>query len=1273
MIDHKKLRQQFVDVLEQPANECIDIRESIISMKYSNVSVAYVGETLEKYYGSNLKNLFKNLSSLSDAGWDNNNVFMCTGCILDDKSISHKGVVKLFEKFDQTKKIYFIEQGFLASSHSWSHSFKYGDPKYACLGYVYDDISYYYMADYPNRLIQKLNSDDILDADALNRARTCIDRITDQYISKYNAQPIACPTMTSGYSRRVLVCDQAFADASTIYGKVTEQDFQDMLVAAIKENPDAEILVKTHPDSHWEKNRSGYYSHLNDFKNVRIIKEPVNPYSLFEHVDTVYVGTSGMGLEALLAGKKVVTFGVPFYAGWGLTDDRKEVRYRNRTRTLEEVFYYFYIWYTIYHLPFKDGVCEIEEVIDYIIKNRPVHLPIIDNKLAHPKISIILPVYGVEAYIKQCIESIQQQTLNEIEIIPVNDCSPDGSQKIIDELAASDPRIKPIILKSNVGQGFARNEGIKVAKGDYLWFMDSDDYLTSNDVLERLYESAISNNADLVRGRKSCERHENSIGEFKKNVADYSEKYFEEDILDTDFKHCFDLLYNRHFWLFLYKADFVKKNNISFVITQWEEKPFILKSLLSASKINLLNIPAVTYRVRETSTARREKNSRDFQLQLQNFEHVVSLLKEFKALEDSSPYFEHAKFILSQYLHYLVFGMCSRLSIESIVDVSYESLIQRIAFVFNSIEFQPCHISPKTQQINNYDYSDKRYHLLLSLIYRKDVDLIRLVRSGDSIDQIYLYQLYDKYSCDSEVLGYLNSYFRNEKVKTVKSRIDLVEKPKILIHIGSTKTGSTYIQHHLENNRPKLLEMGIYYPEVGLFWQKDRPEKQAGHAPFATAAIHGDKSLLNHVESTISYFEGKIHTVILSSEAFFLNPKSVELVNYFKNYACEMLVYLRRQDDWANSQYCEFVAGGAVGRVSLDIKEWLETDKVKGFLDYYGLLSHWSNKVGDSHIKVRAYKRSRLVNGDVLDDFSVATQLESILTLPRPSTNQQNDALLNANYVHILKRFNGLPFKNNRDDYLSFISEVINNLRELGTVTSEKVNLLSVNERLSILSKYKQGNLDISRRFGVEHLFDDVINDIPVSSPSTISVKEMDLILNAYFSNSNLLDEFEKIKIRLSNAYGRIDYLEKNLTKKHISLDSKSRSFSHSPVLINYGYWDWRLYLFKPLLRPFVVKLGNQKDLSSFDNDPYTFISSLKSSKYRFLGKLLFPQFSFYGPCNYLKLLSPVVAGHISKIDSEKEAKKFTENEVDYFRSLKNIKYKRVGYFLYPIGRKVDV
>lgn len=113
-----------------------------------------------------------------------------------------------------------------------------------------------------------------------------------------------------------------------------------------------------------------------------------------------------------------------------------------------------------------------------------------------PKVSVIIPVYNTEKYVRQAVESILLQTLKDIEIIIVNDGSTDGSMTILEELAAQDERIK-LFSQENQGQSVARNFALQKVGGKYLYFMDSDDYL-ENDALELCFEKAESNNLDFV-------------------------------------------------------------------------------------------------------------------------------------------------------------------------------------------------------------------------------------------------------------------------------------------------------------------------------------------------------------------------------------------------------------------------------------------------------------------------------------------------------------------------------------------------------------------------------------------------------------------------------------------------------------------------------------------------------------------------------------------------------------------------------------------------------
>ena len=113
-----------------------------------------------------------------------------------------------------------------------------------------------------------------------------------------------------------------------------------------------------------------------------------------------------------------------------------------------------------------------------------------------PKVSVIVPVYKVEPYLNKCIDSIIAQTFSDIEIILVDDGSPDRCGEICDEYAKIDPRIK-VIHKQNEGPGIARNAGIDMASGDYITFVDSDDWIKPN-MYQLLVDSIISNEADIA-------------------------------------------------------------------------------------------------------------------------------------------------------------------------------------------------------------------------------------------------------------------------------------------------------------------------------------------------------------------------------------------------------------------------------------------------------------------------------------------------------------------------------------------------------------------------------------------------------------------------------------------------------------------------------------------------------------------------------------------------------------------------------------------------------
>ena len=115
-----------------------------------------------------------------------------------------------------------------------------------------------------------------------------------------------------------------------------------------------------------------------------------------------------------------------------------------------------------------------------------------------PKVSVIIPVYNVQEYLRDCLESLVNQTIkNDLEVIIVNDGSKDKSQNIIDEYVEKYPELFKSYIKENGGQGSARNYGVKKASGEYIGFVDSDDYI-ENDMYEILYNEGIKKKLDIV-------------------------------------------------------------------------------------------------------------------------------------------------------------------------------------------------------------------------------------------------------------------------------------------------------------------------------------------------------------------------------------------------------------------------------------------------------------------------------------------------------------------------------------------------------------------------------------------------------------------------------------------------------------------------------------------------------------------------------------------------------------------------------------------------------
>ena len=290
-------------------------------------------------------------------------------------------------------KLTLLEDGFIRSLGLGVD----GSPSFSL---VEDDVGIYYDATAPSKLENILNEYDFAsDTKLMDDARAAIALILEHHISKYNNAALdgldcfVVPPRNDGFIpldnngfvplddgedchcerseaiSRVLIIAQTAGDASLNYGMLDDYTTDDMIATAIIENPHAKVYVKVHPDVLSGKKKSDIDIESAKKKCI-IIEENVNPISLLKHFDKVYTKTSGMGFEALLVGCECVCFGMPFYAGWGVTDDRSKCERRKRKLSVEEVFAASYILYTHYFNPYTKKESDIFDTIKSIVEMR---------------------------------------------------------------------------------------------------------------------------------------------------------------------------------------------------------------------------------------------------------------------------------------------------------------------------------------------------------------------------------------------------------------------------------------------------------------------------------------------------------------------------------------------------------------------------------------------------------------------------------------------------------------------------------------------------------------------------------------------------------------------------------------------------------------------------------------------------------------------------------------------------------------------------------------
>lgn len=309
-------------------------------------------------------------------------------------------------------------------------------------------------------------------------------------------------------------------------------------------------------------------------------------------------------------------------------------------------------------------------------------------------ISVIVPVYNVEEYLEECLESIRHQTYSDIEVILVNDGSTDGSREICERYCEKDIRFR-LINQENQGQSVARNRGFKESIGQYIMFVDSDDVINTN-VLEVLLPY-MKTDVDIVECRSSINKEEFFLDRTSTIVFEGNAK---EAILNCiEFKEVKFCAFTK-----LYRREIVEK--VPFLEGYIYEDVFTgINYLKHIRKIVVIDYIGYYYRVRPNSTMTKSFNEKNLDI----FKVGNQLMDSFKDDEDMLPYIGYFMFYIG-HGHYLKDGINKKSPYADL----YEDFIQKAAFIAK----QSKEVIRKYRLLRLYLLAPKYYTTITYPIYK---------------------------------------------------------------------------------------------------------------------------------------------------------------------------------------------------------------------------------------------------------------------------------------------------------------------------------------------------------------------------------------------------------------------------------------------------------------------------------------------------------------------------------------------------------------------------
>jgi capsular polysaccharide export protein len=383
------------------------------------------------------------------------------------------------------------------------------------------------------------------------------------------------------------------------------------------------------------------------------------------------------------------------------------------------------------------------------------------------------------------------------------------------------------------------------------------------------------------------------------------------------------------------------------------------------------------------------------------------------------------------------------------------------------------------------------------------------------------------------------------------------------------------------------------------------------------------------------------------------------------DYRISVVVYLRRQDDWANSQYCEFVAGGAVGKVDESVDSWLQDEKTRFRMSYDLVLSRWEELVGRNNLTVRIFEKSQLKNANLLRDFCDCIGISDVKPLESLEVESKNEFPFSSAMVEVIRNFNKLPFLSDRD-YLKFIEDV--SVSRALSGRASRAEVLGVERRRGILERYRDANEHVARTYlkrSNGKLFEDESMDGRNLMREDISPHELGGIFDIYFKYKGNLQQ-GKGKA-LSSIPQKSGIMASSIPAKKRNRKNPTWFYIEDGSIQNFGMFAWRK-IFLAIVSNYLARVLDVREYESFSRNPLGYLRSLPSRKVRLVARFCFPEASIFGAYEWRRVFILPLAKVIFKLRGEDVANSFIRNPVLYCRSAGNRSFRLIGRLIFPSG-----